>query len=150
MQQSHIVYCISMLLFILNFGWMDGADQGVLITGGIGTPRAAEVFLPVTGHSCRLPDLADDRYVHTQDGALTCGGNYYEQEYSCLKWSPDSGTWTQSHNLTEVMGMVNHVSWTPDSSLGTYLMGGDASIISEMVKPDGSVEQRFILKYDTR
>ena len=135
-----------MLLVILNFGWMDGSDQGVLITGGIGTPRAAEVFLPVTGHSCRLPDLADDRFVHTQDGALTCGGQ--DQWASCLKWSPDSGTWTQSHNLTE--DMFNHVSWTPDSSLGTYLMGGAFSFSSEMVKPDGSVEQRFVLKYDTR
>ena len=141
-----------MLLVILNFGWMDGSDQGVLITGGIGTPRATEVFLPVTGHSCRLPDLADDRFVHTQDGALTCGGsgNYGQDQWAnCLKWSPDSGTWTQSHNLTEVM--VNHVSWTPDPSLGTYLMGGSYNPrTTELVKSDGSKEQGFSLKYDTR
>ena len=150
MIQSHILYCISMFLLILNIGWMvDGSDEAVLITGGTYNRRSAEVFLPETGHSCRLSDLPDERLDHTQDGALTCGGfGGQNQRISCLKWSPDSGTWTQSHNLTE--DMFNHVSWTPDSSLGTYLMGGAFSFSSEMVKPDGSVEQRFVLKYDTR
>ena len=147
-----------MFLLILNFGWMDGADEAVLITGGINsnTLRSAEVFLPATGHSCRLPDLPDNRWGHTQDGGLTCGGFDYgspaDQRISCLKWSPDSGTWTLSHNLTEERD--NHVSWTPDPSLGTYLIGKFSSYnnmrTSELVKPDGSVEQGFSLKYDTR
>ena len=96
----------------------------VLITGGSATPRSAEVYLPATGGSCRLPDLPDDRYYHTQDGALTCGGYDYGQDQatSCLKWSPDSGTWTPSHSFTEERYI--HVSWTPDPSLGTYLIGG--------------------------
>ena len=144
-----------MLLLIINFGWMHGADEAVLITGGInsGALRSAEVFLPATGHSCRLPDLPDDRYDHTQDGALTCGGgsyNHQDQLTTCLKWSPDSGTWTQSHTLTDYR--AEHVSWTPDPSLGTYLIGGGDGGIdprSELVKPDGSVEQGFSLKYDT-
>ena len=159
MMQSHTVYCISVFLLILNFGWIHGADKAVLITGGINSGnklRSAEVFLPATGHSCRLPDLPDNRWGHTQDGGLTCGGFDYgspaDQRISCLKWSPDSGSWTLSHTLTEERD--NHVSWTPDPSLGTYLIGKFSSYnnmrTSELVKPDGSVEQGFSLKYDTR
>ena len=152
MMQSHTVYYISVFLLILNFGWMHGADEAVLITGGInsGALRSAEVFLPATGYSCRLPDLPDNRWGHTQDGGLTCGGFDYgspaDQRISCLKWSPDSGTWTLSHNLTEERD--NHVSWTPDPSLGTYLMGGSHnSRTTELVNPEGSVEQGFYLKH---
>ena len=122
--------------------------SAVLITGGSSATRSAEVYHPATGGSCRLPDLPDDRYSHTQDGALTCGGA--RQRTSCLKWSPDSGTWTPSHTLTDYR--AEHVSWTPDPSLGTYLIGGGDGGIdprSELVKPDGSVEQGFSLKYDT-
>ena len=142
-----------MFLLILNIGWMvDGSDEAVLITGGTYNRRSAEVFLPATGHSCRLPDLPDNRWGHTQDGGLTCGGFDYgspaDQRTSCLKWSPDSGTWTLSHNLTEERD--NHVSWTPDPSLGTYLIGGISNPrTSELIKPDGSVEQGFSLKYNT-
>ena len=98
-----------------------------------------------------MPDLPDDRYWHTQDGALTCGGPP-GPDTSCLKWSPDSGTWTPSHTLTDYR--AEHVSWTPDPSLGTYLIGKLSNYndmrTSELVKPDGSVEQGFSLKYDTR
>ena len=101
-----------------------------------------------------MPDLPDDRWHHTQDGALTCGGydNGQDQGTSCLKWSPDSGTWIQSHTLFGER--FNHVSWTPDPSLGTYLIGKFSSYnnmrTSELVKPDGSVEPGFSLKYSTR
>ena len=140
-----------MFLLILNIGWMvDGSDEAVLITGGTYNRRSAEVFLPETGHSCRLSDLPDERLDHTQDGALTCGGfGGQNQRISCLKWSPDSGTWTQSHTLTEER--YGHVSWTPDPSLGTFLIGGISNPrTSELIKPDGSVEQGFSLKYDTK
>ena len=100
-----------------------------------------------------MPDLPDDRYWHTQDGALTCGGwdEGQAESNSCLKWSPDSGTWTQSHTLTEER--YGHISWTPDPSLGTYLIGGFSFYnmrTSELVKIDGSVEQGISLKYDTK
>merc|ERR1711879_393591 len=78
--------------------------DSVLISGGNSAPRSAEVYHPANGLSCRVPDLPDDRYYHTQDGALTCGGISYNgqaQLNNCLKWSPDSGTWTQSHTLPE-------------------------------------------------
>ena len=75
--------------------------------------------------------------------------NGQDQWTSCLKWSPGSGTWTQSHALTEER--FNHVSWTPDPSLGTFLIGGDYyPRTTELVKPDSSVEPGFSLKYDTR
>ena len=151
MIQSHIVFCVSVFRLVHIFGMgvagADGAEEAVLITGGTSTEHSAQVFLPATGWSCRLPDLPDDRWLHTQDGGLACGGyGGQNQGTSCLRWSPDSGTWTLSHNLTEERD--NHVSWTPDPSLGTYLLGGSHnSRTTELVKPEGSVEQGFYLKH---
>ena len=66
---------------------------------------------------------------------------------TCIKWSPASGTWTQSHTLRQ--SRSGHVSWSTSS--GVYLMGGWGSLrTSEKVKIDGSVEEGFVLKYDTR
>ena len=67
---------------------------------------------------------------------------------SCVKWSPASGTWNQSHTLKQ--RRFNHVSWATAS--GAYLIGGRDSPslrTSEKVKLDGSVEEGFSLKYDT-
>ena len=65
---------------------------------------------------------------------------------SCVKWSPASGTWNQSHTLREKRHA--HVSWATDS--GVYLIGGWYSRnTTEKVKLDGSVEEGFSLKYDT-
>ena len=93
--------------------------------------------------------------LHTQDGGLLCGGddtfNSHDQKTNCLMWWPVSGTWNQSHTLSEERW--SHVSWTPDPRMGTYLMGGFGNVAStrstELVKPDGDVEQGFNLKYDT-
>ena len=65
---------------------------------------------------------------------------------TCVKWSSESGNWTQSHTLRG--NRVDHVSWaTPD---GVYLMGGWWSKkTTELVKEDGSVEDGFSLKYHT-
>ena len=65
-----------------------------------------------------------------------------------MKWSSESGTWTQSHTLSQMR--KDHVSWATED--GVYLIGGtDIGSVrtTELVKKDGSVEDGFSLKFDT-
>ena len=117
-----------------------------LITGSGGNGLLTEIYNPDTKVGCFLPELPESRWLHTQDGDLTCGGGRTSTQNTCVKWSPSFGNWTQSHTLRQ--RRYNHVSWATAS--GVYLMGGDFSKrTSEMVKFDGSVEDGFSLKYDT-
>ena len=77
-----------------------------------------------------------------------CGGYYTNS--SCVQWSSDNGTWEDY--LTLNVSRTNHVSWTPDPNIGTYLMGGQdkkSSITTSLIKLDGSQEPGFSLKYNT-
>ena len=124
--------------------------SGVLITGSVvGNMKSVEIYNPLTKTSCSLPQLpVSSRYQHTQDGELACGGGGSRSaQTSCVKWSPVSGTWTKSHTLRQTR--YGHVSWATAS--GVYLIGGHYSRrTSEKVKEDGSVEEGFSLKYDTK
>ena len=93
----------------------------VLITGGHYF-NTAELFLPSTGTSCTLPALPEARYYHTSDNNILCGGERTGPRTSCIQLSPDDGTWKQL--LTLDLERYCHVSWTPESGIGTYLMGG--------------------------
>ena len=129
------------------------------------------MYLPSLNTSCSLPQLPDARYTHTQDGKWACGGfgkniyfnvtnddynitySTYNNTLSCDMWSSDSGTWIQSHALR--VPRIHHVSW--DTKDGVYLMGGFLGSFgtgsmnsTELVKKDGSVEDGFSLKYNTR
>ena len=127
----------------------------VLITGGytgVGSElKSAEIFNLVKNTSCSLPQLPQGRSPHSQDGGLVCGGGGYNAatQKTCVKWSPASGTWTQSHTLRQPREDHDHVSWATAS--GVYLIGGQYSPrTSEKVKLDGSVEEGFGLRNDTK
>ena len=111
----------------------------VLITGGSGpySRYTAELFLPSTGTSCTLPKFTDGRYSETSDNNILCRSN-------CLQWSPDTGTWEELLTLDVLRSY--HISWTPGNGIGTYLIGGHEST-STLIKPDGSQEPSFFLKY---
>lgn len=122
-----------------------GVDPGfliypaLLITGGLHSDRKAEVFFPP--YSCKLPDLPESRYYHTQNGFLTCGGG--NSQKTCNKWDPETGTWPLSHNLPSGR---SELSWTTGS--GTYLIGGywenwDHAETTTLVKRDGTVVPGF-------
>ena len=121
----------------------------VLITGGYNGSfhKSAEILNPVTKTSCSLPELPEARSGHSEDGGLACGGYPTPTLTTCVKWSPASGSWTKSHILRQRRRY--HLSWATAS--GVYLIGGQYSgKTSEKVKFDGSVEEGFSLKYDTR
>ena len=109
--------------------------------------QSVEIYNPVTNSICSLPELPEARYDHTQDGELACGGfgDSSNTLTTCVKWSSESGSWTQSHTLRHKR--AGHVSWATED--GVYLMGGDYSSstwkTTELVKVDGLVENGFIL-----
>ena len=122
-------------------------DPVVLITGGTGAEKSAEIFNPASDPtSCSLPELPEIRSTHSQDGGLTCGGNGPSANNTCVKWNPASGSWEQTP-FTLLEPRIFHVSW--ETPTGVYLIGGDSSPkTTEKVTADGSV-LGFNLKYDT-
>ena len=77
-----------------------------------------------------------------------CGGS--DTSDTCVQWNSDNGTWEDY--ITLDVGRSYHVSWTPDPDLGTYLIGGDGSEAmntTTLIKPEGSQEPGFSLKYYT-
>ena len=121
----------------------------VLISGGLPSSDVGnELYLPASGRSCKLPPLPDDRVGHTvESGGLLCGGENTRD--TCLQWSSVTGTWEES--LTLDVGRDYHVSWTPDPSIGTILMGDwSGGRTTTLIRPDGAQEPGFTLKHDTR
>ena len=110
----------------------------------------AEIYDPFTKTSCVLPNLPIGKFSHTQDGLLLCGG--FEDKNTCLTWN--QGAWNVSHHLNSLR--VGHSSWTPVSGTHTYLMGSnqliqrDQSHTTDIVGPDGVVEQGFDLHYGAK
>ena len=99
------------------------------------------------GTSRTLPTLPDIRNFHTAENLNLCGGE--DTSESCLQWTPDTGTWEEL--LTLDVGRDEHVSWSPENGIGTYLMGGccGSTKSTTLIKPDGTQEPGFPLKYDT-
>ena len=100
----------------------------VLITGGFGAKKLAEIYHPERNSYCKLVDLPENRRHHTQDGDLLCGGwgKYMYSGRSCRRWNPDTGGWDLvTDSLIEER--AEHISWTPVDGTVTYLMGGHDS-----------------------
>ena len=122
--------------------------DAVLIAGSANSPSdTAELYQPASGVSCSLPQLPEDRYYHTTDNSgLLCGGG--DTGEKCLQWSPVTGSWEERLSLN--VWRAEHVSWTPDNEVGTYLMGGYYSgRTTTLIKHDGTREPGFNLKYNT-
>ena len=114
-----------------------------MVTGGQGTggaSKAAHIYSPKTGQFCSLPDMNEAIYDYTQDGSLICGSWDSNHIQSCSKWNSDSGIWNWKF-LSLPKSKQAHASWTPQSGVGTYLMGGSYDPQkTNLVKPDGTVE----------
>ena len=67
-----------------------------------------EVFVPSTGHHCKLPDLPGRRDQHSMEERVVCGGfdGYGDSgesgavSTSCLSLT-DNGTWENTATLLE-------------------------------------------------
>ena len=79
---------------------------------------------------------------------LLCGGSAGRTiNNKCFQWSPDTGSWDEL--LTLDIYRSDHLSWTPGTGIGTYLMGGNSknNNTTTLIKPDGTQELGFTLKY---
>ena len=122
----------------------DHIMSAVLITGGTGGRQSAEIYHSDRDSPCVLPNIADRRFGHTQDGSLMCGGQYTLR--SCRMWNPDTGAWDL---VTEelIKNWEYHTSWTPADGDVTYLMGGYRSDILQ--HDNNKVSTSFPLKHNT-
>ena len=119
----------------------------IIVTGGEGEGynylTSVEVLSP-TGVRlpCSVPLLPSaqspfSRYHHTQDGAVACGGYYYEDATNCRTLTASG--WTKSHDL--IYQRRRHVSWnSPD---GLLLMGGDYSYRTTELLANTSTSRRM-------
>ena len=118
---------------------------GIVLSGGDDVGDSVEVFVPATGLSCSLPSLPDERFYHSMDSLLICGGYDHSPTIGTTCLSFTSGKWITSHSL--VHDRNDHVSWQTEQ--GVVLMGGGGSShTSEIVAMAG--EQggpSFAMKY---
>ena len=61
--------------------------------------KSVEVFVPSTGQHCTLPDLPAERYLHTMEEMVVCGGPYSDTGTSCLSLTDDG--WETTTTLLE-------------------------------------------------
>jgi len=129
------------------------AELGILVTGGFirsGVDTSSVELLHGDGTPwCRLPELPQDRYYHTQSGLGACGGSPKSATTTtCVRFS--GGSWSPSHNLQQARW--HHSSWA--SPAGTVLMGGDYSGSRQTTEllDEATVDSvmHFSLRYDTR
>ena len=114
-----------------------------------------EIYNPVSKKSCIMPKGEGQKlpfvFGRTFDPPFVCGGQEKSKDEetasSCYRLNIATGYWTKSHTLRNAR--YAHVSWTPPSGEGTYLMGGSYSRrTTEIVNVDGSSKKGFDLKYD--
>ena len=137
-------------IFIINpcsLNLIINISAAVLITSG----WTAELYHPSSGASCLLLTKSDGRYDHTLEASgLMCGGDWTRS--NCVLWSSVTGTWEEYLTLDASTYYHDHVSWTPDPDIGTYLMGGgdkESRGTTTLITPDGGQEPGFSLQYDT-
>ena len=118
----------------------------MLISGGTGSSTKVEVINPSGNVSCSPPDLPQPRYYHTMNNNIVCGGNGgTDTKTSCDQLT--TAGWTRSHTL--IHSRQYHSSWEVED--GIILLGGFYSgTTSEIAKWDGTTEEMFSMRYDTR
>ena len=120
--------------------------QGFIITGGGNSAAVkSEVFNPLSGRSCPLPDLPEVTYGHSHCGNLLC------QYKSCLKMNP-TGSFSPSP-VSLLQRREYPLCWSiPGAGSEVMLLGGDHSpTTTEIVSADGSsTKPSWDLKYKTQ
>merc|ERR1739838_720789 len=119
-------------------------NTGIIISGGGSASNTVEVFIPGSGLGCTLPDLPNDRFGHSMDGLVLCGGGYSNIGTNCLSFT--SGQWNTSHTLLH--SRYCHSSWMSEE--GLVLIGGRGSPTTTELLQDSNSVPYFDLKYRTR
>ena len=117
----------------------------LIVSGGHETPKKVSVYSLSGGwevSSCSIPKLPKNRYQHTMDLNIICGGGGgTDSMTSCIKMT--TAGWVTSHEL--LYKRFSHSSWVVDD--GIILMGGQhAGKRTEIAKWDGTTEELFALE----
>ena len=95
---------------------------------------------------CTLPDIPAERWGHTQNGLLICGGSSVTRE-NCMTLT--DGQWTQSHTL--LYDRYYHTSWALGDGRVVLMGGYYSETTTEIISPDSATStEGFTLKYETR
>ena len=133
--------------------YMMTLHAAIIVTGG--SPRSSVWTTVELLHSdgspwCKLPNLPEYRYGHTQTGLEACGGDGSSgTRTTCVRFS--GGSWSPSHQLVQLtQGRRAHSSWA--SPAGTLIIGGRYSKKStELLDTNtGDSVMSFPLKDDTK
>ena len=129
---------------------------GIIISGGwggfaSGFLTSVEVLNPITGESCSLPAIPEDRSGHTMENLTICGGSnstggpgITNITTTCITFS--SGEWVTSNTLVEER--VSHSSW--DTDAGTILFGGfySPNTTEKVTRAENEGVPGFTLQHD--
>ena len=111
---------------------------GILITGSyyyLSNDTMAEIYVPELQKTCSLSSMTMQRYGHTQNGFLSCGGfdGKSWSDDTCELYVPGVGWRLEPYNLME--WKFRHTSWTLKN--GSVLLLGSLfdGINTELVTP---------------
>ena len=97
----------------------------------------AEIYVPELQKTCSLSNMTMQRYDHTQDGYLSCGGRQMDDgedlSYeTCELYVPGVGWRLESYTLNN--WKVDHTSWTLKNGsvllLGCYLNDDETELVT--------------------
>ena len=101
----------------------------ILVVGGPKSLKSVEAITTDGTPLCTLPDLPDQRYGHTMDNHIMCGGYYTPT--SCLYYA--AGKWTK-YRYDIKFGRYYHVSWQRQDGEVMLFGGYSSKKTSEVVK----------------
>jgi len=127
-------------------------ELGIIISGGgppDGTLEYSVLLLDENGFEvCSLPNLPVERYWHTQDGLIACGGNGgVDARRSCHKFV--DGDWVEIPALFFPRSI--HSSWLMSNGDLMLIGGGDEEsyLTTEIIFEDGmGISPSFNLEYE--
>ena len=124
------------------------------------TDNMAEIYVPELQKSCSLSKMTLQRYRHTANGFLSCGGSFYNNSYNgeedwsyetCEVYVPGLG-WRREPYILNTW-KADHTSWTLKNGsvllLGSYFDDNETELVTPGV---GSVPGFYLnnkIRYNT-
>jgi len=151
----HLLATVGLLVVVAATDPITSPSPGFIITGGENSyertygargrvTEKAEVFNPLSGRSCPLPDLSKGIKNHSHCGNLLCNLQ------SCLKMNP-TGSFSPA-SVSLLQERMAHICWSlPGGEGEVMLMGGLSSpTTTEIVSADSSsTKPSWDLKFRT-
>ena len=114
------------------------------VEGQFDSNTSVEVYSFDTNTSCQLPDLPK------ATGGGQAIGNFYCDQWECITFSLETGSWIKTPHILPESQLVS-ASWKINDEIIIFgSQDNDLNFKSTVLKPNGSVENGFPLKYGAR